>query len=73
MLFLDGVYVTSTDALTFRRVNAPSRAELDALIERISQRVGRYLERAGLLVRDIVGNCSCVALPPASMQSTTAT
>ena len=52
MLFLDGVYVTSTDALTFRRVNAPSRAELDALIERIGHRVGRYLERAGLLVRD---------------------
>ena len=52
MLFLDGVYVPGTDTLTFRRVKAPSRAELDALIKRISHRVGRYLERAGLLVRD---------------------
>jgi len=52
MLFLDGVYVPRDEALAFRRVSAPSRAELDALLERISQRVGRYLERAGLLVRD---------------------
>ena len=53
MLFLDGVYVVSQDAPAFRRVTAPSRDELDALIERISQRVGRYLERAGLVVRDV--------------------
>jgi hypothetical protein len=53
MLVLDGVDVPRHDALTFRRVSAPSRNELDALIERISHRVGRYLERAGLLVRDI--------------------
>ena len=56
MLFLDGVYVLDADtgdAVTFRRVGAPGRTEFDALLERISQRVGRYLERAGLLVRDL--------------------
>ena len=47
MLFLDGVYVRRDAALAFRRVKAPSRAEFEAFLERISQRVGQYLERAG--------------------------
>jgi hypothetical protein len=37
----------------FRRVKPPGAAELYVLIYRISERVGRYLERAGLLVRDM--------------------
>jgi hypothetical protein len=56
MLFLDGVYALDSetgDAVIFRRVRAPGRTELDALLEKISRRVGRYLERAGLLVRDL--------------------
>jgi len=53
MLFLDGVYVTGGDALCFRRVQPPTAAELDGLIGNISARVGRYLERQGLLVRDM--------------------
>lgn len=53
MLFMDGAYVTAQSDLYFRRVKPPAATELDALIYRISERVGRYLERVGLLVRDI--------------------
>ena len=53
MLFLDGVYVTGGDALCFRRVPRPTATELDELIGNISARVGRYLERQGLLVRNM--------------------
>ena len=52
MLFVDGVYVEARDRLRFRRVKAPERAELEALVHTVSERVGRHLERQGLLVRD---------------------
>lgn len=54
MLFLDGVYVATSDCVAplFRRVPVPTGAHLQRLLERISQRIGRYLERQGLLVRD---------------------
>jgi len=53
MLMLDGVYITQVnDRLRFVPVAAPTFAELTRLIEQISQRVGRHLERLGLLVRD---------------------
>ena len=53
MLFLDGVYVERPDgSLTFRWVKAPTSAELTALAGRIASRVGRFLERQGLLERD---------------------
>jgi hypothetical protein len=35
------------------RVSAPTRVELQALVQRISERIGRHLERKGLLVRDL--------------------
>jgi len=53
MLFLDGVHVTGAYTLCFRRVQPPTAAELDGLIGNISARVGRYLERQGLLVQDM--------------------
>ena len=53
MLFLDGVYVTTSDRLTFRRVPPPTAQALEKLIRGISERVGRALERLGLLVRDL--------------------
>ena len=53
ILVLDGVYVTTSDRLTFRRVPAPTVAALEKLVRRISARVGRALERQGLLVRDL--------------------
>ena len=51
MLFLDGVY-SSGLPLRFRQVKAPSGIELAQLTHTIATRVGRYLERQGLLERD---------------------
>jgi hypothetical protein len=66
MLLLDGVYVDGHDPRgqpRFQRVKAPDRAELDHLVYTISERTGRYLERQGLLVRDL--DNSYLALEPA--------
>jgi hypothetical protein len=52
MLFLDGESVEDRERLRFRRVKAPARAELEALVQSLSERVGRHLERRGLLERD---------------------
>jgi hypothetical protein len=53
MLFLDGVYTGDDHGPTrFRWVKAPTNNELTQLTHTIAQRVGRYLERQGLLVRD---------------------
>jgi hypothetical protein len=52
MLFLDGVYLTDCETPVFRRLPAPRPQALKGLIHTISQRVGAYLEREGLLVRD---------------------
>ena len=58
MLFLDGVYIDSRHGANprFRRVKAPTSDELTQLTHTIALRVGRYLERRGLLERD-TGNC----------------
>jgi len=58
MLFLDGVYFDSRPGTNpgFRRVKAPTGDELTQLTHTIAHRVGRYLERQGLLERDS-GNC----------------
>lgn len=53
MLFLDGVYVIGDEGFVFRRVQPPTRRSLEHLVQSIGQRVGAYLERQGLLVRDI--------------------
>jgi hypothetical protein len=53
MLFLDGVYIDRPDGSPrFRWVKAPTSAELTQLVHTIAHRVGRYLERQGLLERD---------------------
>ncbi len=53
MLFLDGVYVGATgSSARFRRVKAPTSAELTQLTHTIAHRLARYLERQGLLERD---------------------
>jgi len=58
MLFLDGVYVERADgSLTFSWVKAPTSAELSALVQLIASRVGRFLERQGLLERDAENPC----------------
>jgi hypothetical protein len=53
MLFLDGVYIERTDGrLRFRWVKAPTSAELNQLTQILARRIGRYLERQGLLECD---------------------
>ena len=53
MLFLDGVYSgPGGSAKRFRWVKAPTSDELTQLTHTIAQRIGRCLERQGLLVRD---------------------
>jgi hypothetical protein len=53
MLFLDGVYVERPDgSLRFRWVKAPTSAEVNHLTHTLARRVGRFLERQGLLERD---------------------
>jgi hypothetical protein len=53
ILFLDGVYVYRDNRTPrFQRVKAPDISELENLVQLISQRVGRYLERQGLLGQD---------------------
>ena len=54
MLFLDGVYIDGADGrVRFRWVKAPTTEELTQLVHTIAHRVGRYLERQGLLERDM--------------------
>jgi hypothetical protein len=54
MLFLDGVYtrVTKRCPIRFLKVKSPTKAELTRLTHKIARRVGRYLERQGLIERD---------------------
>jgi len=53
-LFLDGVYIDSRHGTNpcFRCVKAPTSVEITQLTHTIARRVGRYLERQGLLERD---------------------
>jgi hypothetical protein len=53
MLFLDGVYVEHADgSVRFRWVKAPTSAEVTHLTHTLAHRIGRFLERQGLLERD---------------------
>jgi hypothetical protein len=53
MLFLDGVYVERPDgSARFWCVKAPTSDEWTQLAHAIARRVGRFLERQGLLERD---------------------
>jgi hypothetical protein len=52
------VYAEGPDGvLSFRWVKAPTGAELAALASGIASRVGRFLERQGLLERDAENPC----------------
>jgi hypothetical protein len=55
MLFLDGVYVVTSphgNRPRFQWVREPTSAQLAQLVHTIARRVGRLLEREGLLERD---------------------
>jgi hypothetical protein len=57
MLFLDGVYADRSDgSVRFRWVKAPTSVELARLARTLAQRIGRFLERQGLLERDTENN-----------------
>jgi hypothetical protein len=54
MLFLGGVYVDRADgSVRCHWVKVPTSAELAQLAHTIAHRVGRFLERRGLLERDV--------------------
>ena len=52
MLVLDGTCLVGTEPPVFRRTPRPSEAELKTLVERLAERIGRALERQGVLARD---------------------
>jgi hypothetical protein len=52
VLVLDGAYLNGYEPLVFRRIAAPSEREVQALVERIAERIGRARERDGLISRD---------------------
>ena len=56
MLVLDGTYLVGTEPPVFRRIAPPGETELQALVERLAERIGRALERRGVLVRDAEGS-----------------
>jgi Putative transposase len=64
MLVLDGAHLVGTELPMFRRVAPPREAELQALVERMAERIGRALERRGVLVRD--AESSFLDLEPAA-------
>jgi len=52
MLFLDGAYTFGGRGAAFHRARRPSNAELGQLLDTLSRRVVRLLERRGLLIAD---------------------
>jgi hypothetical protein len=51
---LDGVYRREGEGrLVFVPVPSPSTEEIKRLVQRIAERIGRSLERSGLITRDI--------------------
>jgi len=53
MLFLDGAYTFSGNQPTFHRARRPVGAELNDLLDTLSRRIVRVLERRGLLIADL--------------------
>ena len=52
MLFLDGAYTFRERGADSHRARRPSNAQLDQLLETLSRRIVRLLERRGLLIAD---------------------
>jgi hypothetical protein len=55
MLVPDGVYLTEIDPQYFRKPRAPTAAELQILVQTISERIGRHLERAAETLANAAG------------------
>jgi hypothetical protein len=45
------VFLAGTSPPVFRRITAPTERELQALVEQIAERIGRALERDGLIMQ----------------------
>jgi hypothetical protein len=54
MLFLDGAYQFHGNRVTFHRARRPDNSELTGLLDTLSRRIVRVLERRGLLIADPV-------------------
>jgi hypothetical protein len=54
LLFLDGAYQFHGNRVTFHRARRPDNSELTELLETLSRRIVRVLERRGLLIADPV-------------------
>jgi hypothetical protein len=64
LLVLDGAYLVGTEPPVFRRIAPPTLAQLQELVERLAERIGRALERQGILARD--AESSYLELDPAA-------
>ena len=53
MLFLEGVITQEDAKVKFSPVKAPSHADMECLINTISHRIAQYLEKTGLIQRDM--------------------
>ena len=53
MLFLEGVITPERGQSKFKRVKAPSHNDMEALVHTISHRIAAYLEKRGLIQRDM--------------------
>lgn len=52
MLFLEGAYTFGGQRPTFHRARRPDNNELNQLLDTLSRRIVRLLERRGLLIAD---------------------
>ncbi len=59
MLIPGGAYLRTATGPVFRPLAAPTRDELQGLAQQISRRLGRHLERRGVLVRDAKNRSVC--------------
>ena len=48
MLVLDGTYLVGTEPPVFRRITPPGETELQALVERLAERIGGRLASAAM-------------------------
>ena len=53
MLFLEGVIINKHSEPKFERCKAPSHSDLETVVNTISLRIAHYLEKAGLIQRDM--------------------
>ena len=53
MLFLEGVITEERGQTKFKLVKAPSHSDMEQIVDNISHRIAAYLEKAGLIQRDM--------------------